>query len=173
MSNGFKIDLETERLRLRNVVASDKEFLISLWQDPVVTQFMGGPRSSEMMEEELGNQLSDPFAYEYDLWPVIEKTTGSPIGHCGILEKEVEGKNEYEVTYVLSPSYWGRGYATEIASELIRYAFEEKGLNRIIALIKPGNAASAQVAKRIGMHKEKSVIRGEGIVMDLFIRELM
>ncbi len=32
--------------------------------------------------------------YEYDLWTLIEKESNTAIGHCGLLEKEVEGINE-------------------------------------------------------------------------------
>ncbi len=171
MLGQYKIDLTTKRLNLRNIISSDKDFIIDLWGDPEVTQFMGGPRSYEFMEEECAQQLLDPFTYEYDLWPVIERSTNTPIGHCGLLEKEVEGRSEVEVIYVIARTFWGRGFATEISGELIRYAYEVKGLKRIIALIKPDNTASAQVAKRLGMHKKKSILRNKNIAMDLYVRE--
>jgi len=73
-----------------------------------------------------------------------------------------------EVIYVLAKQYWGRGYAAEMAKRLIDYAFKEKNLQRVIALIKPGNGASAKVAETCGLKVEKKVLRGEGVEMLLY-----
>ena len=48
----------------------------------------------------------------------------------------------------------GRGYASEAGAEVARYAFEVRGEERVIALIKPDNAASRKVAERIGFRYE-------------------
>jgi len=167
----YFMNLETERLLLRNIRASDKDFLIDLWTDADVTRYMGGPRDREQMRKDVAENLDDPFIEEYDLWPVIEKETDQPVGHCGLLMKEVEGKPEVEVVYVIDKRHWGKGYATEISKGLIDYAFDTKKLHRLIALIKPGNAGSGSVAKKAGMHLEKEVVRQSDIRMLLYVIE--
>ena len=53
-----------------------------------------------------------------------------------------------------------RGLATEAAAAVRDYAFGELGLSRVISLIRPGNAASQRVAEKIGMTREKKIVRG-------------
>jgi RimJ/RimL family protein N-acetyltransferase len=102
---------------------------------------------------------------------VIEKQSNQVIGHCGLLEKEVAEQDEVEINYIFTPSAWGKGYATEIGKAIIQYAFEEKKLKRLIALIKPENEASAVVATKIGMSFEKEVIRPGGAKRMLYVIE--
>jgi RimJ/RimL family protein N-acetyltransferase len=105
-----------------------------------------------------GETAQDPCAERYDLWPLIEAKSGEPVGHCGLLDKEVEGRAEIALTYVLASSAWGRGYATEIGRALKRYAFES-GIERLVALIEPGNAGSERVAVKVGMRFVREVVR--------------
>jgi len=164
----FEVNLETERLSIRNVIAGDKGFLLELWTNATVTKYMGGPRERANLTKGVDESIESPYEYEYDLWMLIEKETNKLIGHCGLLEKEVEGKNEIEVIYVIDDAYWGNGYATEIANSLIHYAFDDKGLNRVIALIKPDNVGSEKVAIKCGMTLEKEIIRAENTKMYLY-----
>jgi ribosomal-protein-alanine N-acetyltransferase len=156
------IILETERLTLRHQQASDVAPLVDLWADPDVTRYMGGPRGRAWLQSAFEETARDPYAERYDLWPLVEKETGQVIGHCGLLDKEVEGRPEIELTYVLASSAWGKGYATEIGQALKGYAFEEMGLGRLIALIEPENSASERVAEKVGMRLEKEVVRPGG-----------
>ena len=165
------MNLETKRLLLRNIQASDQAFIVDLWTNADITRYLGGPRDKAQMLKDIAENLDDPFIEEYGLWPVIEKETNHPVGHCGLLMKAVEGKTEIEVVYVIDRSHWGKGYATEISKKLIEYAFNTKCLHRIIALIKPGNKGSESVATKAGMHLEKEVIRQNDSKMFLYVIE--
>ncbi len=153
------IILETERLLLRRQRASDIAFLTDLWADPQVTRYLGGPRDRDWLRSAFEETAQNPDAERYDLWPVVEKATGQVVGHCGLLDKEVDGRTEIELTYVLSPSVWGKGYATEIGQAIKQLAFEKMGVQRLIALIEPENGPSEQVAIRLGMRLEKEIVR--------------
>jgi RimJ/RimL family protein N-acetyltransferase/4-amino-4-deoxy-L-arabinose transferase-like glycosyltransferase len=150
---------------------SDIPALVALWSDPEVTRYMGGPREEVGLSAIFGETAEDPFGDRYDLRPVEEKRTGRVVGHCGLLEKEVDGQTEVELVFVFARSAWGRGYATEMASALKRYAFEQLGLRRLIALIEPGNARSESVAIKIGMHCEREVVRPDGAVRRVYAAE--
>jgi ribosomal-protein-alanine N-acetyltransferase len=156
------IILQTERLILRRLQPADIPALIDLWCDPDVTQHLGGPRDKAKLEKLFAQDAKNPFAEQYDLWPLFKKSSDQVIGHCGLLEKEVDGTDEIEVIYILKASEWGKGYATEIAKAIIDYAFVKRKLERLIALIEPENAASEHVAVKIGMKLEKEVIRPGG-----------
>lgn len=103
-----------------------------------------------------------------DLWPVVEKATGKVIGHCGLLQKEVDGQQEVELVYVFARASWGRGYATEAAMALRDHAFGQLGLQRLISLIEPENAVSERVAIKVGMRLEKEVVRPGGRTMRVY-----
>jgi ribosomal-protein-alanine N-acetyltransferase len=163
--------VETERLLLRRLQPSDVPALIDLWSDPDVTKHMGGPRERAKLESIFEEDVKDPFAEEFDLWPVVEKETQEVIGHCGLLEKEVDGREEIEVNYIFKPSAWGKGYASEIGRAIIHYAFEEKKLPRLIALIEPDNEPSERVAVKIGMRFEKEVVRPGGAKRKFYVIE--
>ena len=47
------------------------------------------------------------------------------------------------------------GFATEAAQAIVRYAFEQLHLNRLICLVDRENQASINVAMKIGMTFEK------------------
>ena len=163
--------LETDRLRLKRLEATDAEALIALWCDPEVTQFMGGPRDPETLRGLFAEDAADPFAETYDLWPVVERAAGDVIGHCGLLDKEVEERPEIELVYVFARAAWGKGYATEIACALRDYAFETMKLPRLISLIEPENAASERVAIKVGMRLEKEIVRSDGAMRRVYAIE--
>jgi ribosomal-protein-alanine N-acetyltransferase len=165
------IILETDRLILRVQRASDIPALVDLWSDPQVTRHLGGPRDREWLRSELEQVAEDPYAERHDLWPVIERATGRVVGDCGLLEKEVAGRAEIELIYVLAAWAWGKGYATEIGQALKRHAFEEMGIKRLIALIEPENAASERVAVKIGMRLEEEVVRPGGALRKVYAVE--
>jgi ribosomal-protein-alanine N-acetyltransferase len=163
--------LETERLILRHKLAGDTSALVDLWTDPDVTRYLGGPRAPEQLRAGLEESLTDPPPEDDDLWPVIEKATGLLVGHCGLLAKEVDDANEIELVYVFARSAWDKGYATEMGQAIKRWAFENKGIGRLIALIDPENEASQHVAEKLGMHFEKEVLRPGDVLKRIFAVE--
>lgn len=151
--------LETERLTLRRQTMEDVPFLIDLWSDPEVTRHVGGPREREWLREAFEDTARNPFAEKYDLWVTVEKESGEPIGHCGFVDKEVEGRAEFDLCYFFAKFAWGRGYATEIGRALVYHAQHGLGLKRIIALIDPANNGSRRVAEKVGMKLEREIVR--------------
>jgi len=136
------MEIKTDRLIIRSIQEADVESLAALWTDPDVTHYMGGPRNYEEVLKSLREDAKLNLQPDFDLWTVIEKGTGQIIGHCGIIDKDVEGKREYEIIYVLAKSSWGKGFATEVAISIRDHAFNQLGLKRLIALIDPDNRQS-------------------------------
>ncbi len=160
--------VETDRLLLRPVEASDAAALLAMWSDPDVTRYMGGPRDPERVRQAIEEEARTGAPYPMGLWPVVEKASGRVIGDCGLLEKEVGGRVEVELVYVFAADSWGKGYATEAASAVRDYAFHSLRLIRIIALINPDNVASARVAEKAGLTFERETLRPSGTVRRLF-----
>ncbi len=59
-----------------------------------------------------------------------------------------------ELGFWIGREWWGQGYAREAASAVLRFGFEQLGLNRICAHHMARNPAAGQVLRRIGMEKE-------------------
>jgi ribosomal-protein-alanine N-acetyltransferase len=160
--------LKTNRLLLRPIQPSDLPSLIKLWSNPDVTRFMGGPRQKDELQKGFTEDIKNPTQGDYDLWPVLEKASGQLVGHCGLLDKEVDRVIEIELVYVFDHHAWGKGFASEIASALKNYAFQKLRLNRLIALIEPENAASERVAIKVGMTLENETLRPGGRLMRVY-----
>ena len=153
--------LETRRLILRKMTMEDLDDLLRIFSDPRVMQSFGGALFDRArMKQWLLRNLDHQDQYGYGLFSVILKASGELVGDCGLEHTEVEGSPEVEIGYDFLSTYWGRGLATEAASAVRDYAFDQPGLARVISLIRPDNFASIRVAQKIGMVKEKECLRG-------------
>ena len=59
-----------------------------------------------------------------------------------------------EIYYKLHPSYWGKGYATEIAKSLVKFGFEKMHLHKVEAGVQTENIQSIRVLEKAGMTRE-------------------
>jgi RimJ/RimL family protein N-acetyltransferase len=84
---------------------------------------------------------------------VVLPATGQVIGEAVL--KWLSGEHRQgEVGYLVHPDHEGHGYATEVASAMLRLGFEDLGLHRIVGELDARNTASARVLERLGMRKE-------------------
>ena len=150
MLNGTHIHLETERLLLRPMLATDIDALHIIFSDPkVMAAFNHPPFTREQMQAWLQRNLDHQNEFGYGLFSVIHKETGILIGDCGLEYMGSEGAAE--LGYDFRSDYWNQGYATEAAVAVREYAFDVLHLPQLISLIKVGNLASKRVAEKIGM----------------------
>lgn len=61
--------------------------------------------------------------------------------------------------YILDPAHSGRGYATELARNLLSLAFDDLGLRRVTAGCYADNTASRRVLEKAGMRLEQYGVR--------------
>lgn len=87
------------------------------------------------------------------IWLAITRIEdGRQIGGIGL---RVDEQHQHaELGYWLGVPYWGQGYATEAAREMLRYGFAELGLHRIFASHFKHNAASGRILLKLGMRHE-------------------
>jgi RimJ/RimL family protein N-acetyltransferase len=90
------------------------------------------------------------------------RATGEYLGDCN-LTLVSEQHRLGEIGFVLHPDHQGRGYATEAARELLRIAFEELALHRVVGRTEARNAASARVLERLGMRHEAHLVENEWV----------
>jgi ribosomal-protein-alanine N-acetyltransferase len=165
--------LETERLLMRRLVASDLDDLYALYRDPEIRRyFPEGTLTLEETREELAWFLNGhPDHPELGLWATIHKPTGAFIGRCGLLPWTIDGVDEVEIAYLIAKPWQRQGLGAEAARALVRYGFETLGLKRLIALIDSAHQASIRTAMGAGLRFEKEV-EMEGVMSALYVREL-
>ena len=140
--------LETPRLILRPWCEDDAEELYTYASDPDVGPPAGWPAhtSVENSREIIRTVLSAP-----DTFAVCLKENGKPIGSIGFHRNDLaEHDDEYELGYWIGKPFWGQGLIPEASREMLRYAFEELGMNRIWCGYYDGNEKSRRVQQKLG-----------------------
>jgi ribosomal-protein-alanine N-acetyltransferase len=87
--------------------------------------------------------------------------TGELIGCVGV-RRESPDDPSANVGYELNPGHWGRGYASEAMASLLRFAFDEVGLDELTCRIVDGNAPSIRLAARLGFVRSLDLPEGPG-----------
>ena len=143
--------LETERLRLRSLRASDLDDYAAMYADREVLRYLtGGPepwdrcRSWRQMALLVGHWQFVGAG----MWAVEHRGSGAFLGMIGFAAPE--GWPGFELAWALARRFWRRGFATEGARAALAYAFTILEKDHIISLIHPENRASIRVAERIG-----------------------
>ena len=154
------VEIGTARLLLRRWHDEDLEPYARICADAGVMRYIGSgfPLSREQSEAQISGFVRHWDQRGFGLWAVEHKATGAFIGFVGLAHQDgwTESEHKTEIGWRLDPAYWGRGLATEGAVASVRYGFEELGLERIISIIQPENAASRRVAEKAGL-----TLRGE------------
>ncbi len=145
--------LTTERLALRRMTDDDLDWLAALYSDPDVTQHLGGLKT----REQVANMMRTRVIEYYDanpglgVWMTIERATGEEVGFH--LLNNIQGETIIQVGYGLLKPAWGKGYATEMASAVLRYGFADLDLPRIAGIASLPNVASQHVLGKIGLER--------------------
>ena len=144
--------IETERLWLRMFSPEDLDELARLFRDPQVMKYVGDgqPVSREEAERALTSIIKQWQTHGFGRWAAVDKRTKEFVGFGGL--RSLFGTPE--VVYHLAPAHWGKGLATELARAALRFGFEDRGFDRIVAIAKPLNAASIHVMEKLGMRYE-------------------
>ena len=146
--------LETKRLILRKLTLNDVEDIHGYMSKPEVTHYLTLERHQSPTDTLLFvKQMIDLYdAKGIKLWGIECKQNQKLIGTISLTpwqKRPIAG-----IGYLISPQYWNKGIATEAVKEIIKFAFEELGLQRIQAQCISQNIASAAVLEKVGMYYE-------------------
>ena len=153
---------ETERLILRPWCEDDAEELYTYASDSEVGPPAGWPphTSVENSLEIIRTVLSAP-----DTFAVCLKENGKPIGSIGFHRNDLaEDDDEYELGFWIGKPFWGQGLIPEASREMLRYAFEDLGMNCIWCGYYDGNEKSRRVQEKLGFVYQRKT---EGIEVSL------
>ena len=150
----------------------DAEDAFTIYGDPEVARYLGTTGQPvpnvEKLRENLAKRIEKTKGQTMGFWALELKGTGELIG--GALLQPLPDESDVEVGYHLGKRHWGKGYATEIASRLVRYGFEDLGLKRIVGVTYPQNKASMRVLEKSGLTHRGQSKYGE-VDVELFVAE--
>lgn len=165
-SSDMKKTIETQRLILRPFTEDDAAASFVMNSDPEVMRFLGGVTVSsvddvrEMLQK---HTFTDYEKHSFGRFAVIHKETHEFMGFAGL--KYIEELDEVDHGYRLIPKFWRQGYGYEASLPCLDFAFNELGLERIVAMANPDNIASISLMKKLGFRYEKEIhIYGEDAV---------
>ncbi|OPJ56563.1 GNAT family N-acetyltransferase [Clostridium oryzae] len=146
-----KYFISTERLGFSIWNDNDLPDAVELWGNTEVTKFItaDGKMSEEQIKQRLRKEIDIYNKYNVQYWPIYIAETNENIGCCGLRPYDME-KNILEIGIHLKEKYWGKGYAREACLEVIKYAFENLGVDAIFVGHNPKNTASAKLIKKLG-----------------------
>jgi len=157
MKDESVIIAETPRVIIRHFCTENFADLAPILANPEVMKYsLAGVLSSNQTRKFIQKMLCRYESEGYGYYAIIDRHNTQLIGYCGLLFCLIEGSRKVEIGYRLDPHYWQKGLATEAATAVRDYAFNQLSLNDLIALIQPKNIASIKVAEKIGMKFERN-----------------
>lgn len=147
------LELQTERLVLREWRNEDLDPFASMNSDPEVMQFM--PKLLSRDESvALIQRIRDHFHYYgFGWWALEVREAQSFVGFVGLSIPRFEAPFTpcVEIGWRLAREAWGQGFATEAARAAVTFGFNKLGLNEILSFTVPDNVRSRSVMERLGM----------------------
>ena len=148
--------IESERLLLRPFTLDDAPFVLTLLNEPSFLHFIGD-KQVRNLEDARQYILTGPIAsYQqnnFGLLLVELRDAPTPIGMCGLLKRE--DLPDPDIGFAFLPDYWGRGFAFEAATAVMKDARKRLNLNQILAIVNPDNDASIKLLKRLGLRFDR------------------
>lgn len=142
--------ISTQRLTIRPFAAADAADLHAYLSDPEAYRFEPGEPVTLAEAEELARER----AAGTDFWAIELTAAGTMIGHLFFAQAGPAEWRTWELGYIVSPAFQRQGYATEAAAALLRWAFAQRPIHRVVAHCNPDNPASWRLLERVGLRRE-------------------
>ncbi len=145
--------LQTDRLVLRALRADDLDAYAAMQSDPEVMRHLGlgVVRSREETWIAMAQMLGQWQLRGYGIFALEDRASGRFAGRAGILHPYAWP--EPELAYGLDRPFWGQGLATEAARAIRDWAFASFPLPRLISYVRPANAGSIGVLRKLGARR--------------------
>ncbi|MCH5190759.1 MAG: GNAT family N-acetyltransferase [Oscillospiraceae bacterium] len=147
--------IETNRLIIRELEASDEKFFIKMASDGSLEKDIGfDANCSEWMKRWIAESKKladkDDPTVGYLAYAVQLKHSETVIGSVGC--SYYKDLQKVGITYFIGADYRNRGYALESVKAYIQYFFRHYNTHEIIATIREGNISSWKVVENAGFN---------------------
>ena len=157
----------TERLNLTPLGPEHADELWRLHRDPGVAAWWDGALTRDEAREVASRMGEGWQSHGVHKWIAHDRVTGTLVGRGGLSRTEVPersgGSSTLEVGWIVREPLWGRGYATEIGAESLRFAADVLEARQVVAFTEVHNIRSRAVMERLGMVYDRK-IRRPGLV---------
>ena len=156
---------ETQRLLLKPILESDLNVLHYIFINPYVRKYLCDDNifSLKQVEEMLVESQKLFNEKKFGLWFIHTKDEKEIIGFVGLWYFFDE--TQPQLVYALLPEATKKGYATEAASKILEYCFDELGYQYLLASCDQPNFESRKLAERIGMRElEEKIVDGKPLL---------
>ncbi len=153
----------TARLELRRLRDADFAHLRSHYRDERAMATLGGVRTDDETRELLQGYLEHWDTHGFGWWAVHERASGGFIGRGGLRTVEILGRAEVEIGYAFVPEAWGHGFATELARESVRVAFDVLDRPQVVSFTLPTNAASRRVMDKAALRHQGEILHADQV----------
>jgi len=152
----MKMEIETERLLLRQFHETDFDVYAAMLADPEVARFIGGVRDKIGARQHFDAACAHWRDRGYGKFAIEDKASGKMIGRCGpTLHGDAP---ETELGWTIAKASWGCGYATEAACACAAWMFETLYFTEVVSFIDPANVASVRVAEKLGQSYARDIL---------------
>lgn len=148
---GLKVSipvLESERLFLRPIQASDHDALAEFLANGDDTRYVGGPENRDDVWWRMAAFVGHWGFLGHGQFALVDKASGALAGYAGTFSPP--NRPEPEIGYALFPAFRGRGFATEAVERVLSFVYGELGWSTAVSYINPENRPSIRVAERVG-----------------------
>lgn len=149
---------ETARLSLRPVEVDDLDGLCRLNADPQVMRFIldGSTLDREQTADRLAAMREHWREHGYGIFALQWRGTGEFVGWAGLATPAFlpEVMPAVEIGWRLLQQWWGMGIATEAAVDVLRFAFDDVGLDQLLSIRHVDNDASGRVMDKLGFQTD-------------------
>ena len=152
------VQLETERLRLREITPDDAPFLLELLNTPDWLANIGD-RNVRNLDDARKYAINRIFAayrrFGFGFYVMERKSDDALIGNCGLVKRDF--LDDVDIGYAILPQFYGQGYAVEAAIAVLDFAKQKLMLPRIAAITIESNKPSQRVLEKIGLRFERMI----------------
>lgn len=145
------MQIETERLLIRDLRSADDAFILELVNEPAFHQNIGDKGIRDLEGARSYIQNAGPGNYErlgFGMYLVMLKNSGIAIGICGILKRDF--LEHPDVGFAYTASNWNKGYGTEATKAIIHWATTSLGIRTLAAITAITNPASVRLLEKSG-----------------------
>jgi RimJ/RimL family protein N-acetyltransferase len=155
--SGETIDTQflfSERLIIRPVRAEDASCLFRIYGDPATNTFNpAGPYPDLVFAKtRLAQWLDGWRLHGIGEMAIYDRQQPQEIiGFGGISVRPLHDELNYNLGYRFATVAWGKGLATEFCQRMLDYAFDERELQKVTAVVRSNHLASQRVLLKAGL----------------------
>jgi ribosomal-protein-alanine N-acetyltransferase len=176
MGDPMFTNIETNRLVLKCIDHSDRDFIFEEFQNDFINRYLYDeePMTDISQADELIDFYTMVEPRKQHRWVLIDKTTNTKLGTCGYHLWSPDNK-EVEIGFELLEQYNGKGYMLEAIEAIIEFAKHKMRVERIIAIAYIKNNKCIKLLEKLRFIKvgeEETEFRGQIHLHNIYVLKI-